>query len=272
LADCRTHDIDYEIRWCVSEACFEEKGTLEVELFDALLVIGSVIAAGVATLSGFGIGSIVTPILAAKMDIELAVAVISIPHLIATSLRCWMLRKYVNKQVLLKFGSWSAVGGLVGALFHGVAGNPVLTIVLSLLLVYVGAAGLLGWSQNLAFEKKWSSIVGVFSGLLGGLVGNQGGIRSAALLGLDLQKEELIGTATAVGVMVDLARLPVYAYTAGAELQGAWKYIALSTAGCLLGTFVGKTLLSKIPEIMYRKVLFLMLCVLGVYLCASAIH
>lgn len=236
------------------------------DVFDVLLVVASTLAASVAALSGFGIGSILTPLLATRVDFGLAVAAISIPHVVATSLRCWMLRKHINKEVLIGFGSLSAIGGLAGALFHSMASNPGLTILFALLLVYVGVSGFIGWSKSLTINKKWSSIAGLSSGLLGGLVGNQGGIRSAALLGLDMKKNELVGTATAIGVVVDLARMPVYIYTEGNELLKLWLWIALATAGCIVGTFGGKAALSKLSEEHYRKVLFILIAVLGVYM------
>ncbi len=236
------------------------------EYFDFLLVCVSTIAAGVASLSGFGIGSILTPLLATRIDTGLAVAAISIPHVVATSLRCWMLRKHINKEVLIGFGSLSAIGGLAGALFHSMASNPALTILFALLLIYVGASGYTGWTKSLTISKKWSSIAGLSSGLLGGLVGNQGGIRSAALLGLNMKKNELVGTATAIGVIVDLARMPVYIYTEGNELLKLWLWIALATAGCIIGTFAGKAALSRLPEELYRKMLFIIIAALGVYM------
>jgi hypothetical protein len=50
---------------------------------------------------------------------------------------------------------------------------------------------------------------GAVSGVLGSLVGNQGGIRSLAMLGFDVPRRAFVATATAVGLIVDGARLPV---------------------------------------------------------------
>jgi len=54
-------------------------------------------------------------------------------------------------------------------------------------------------------------------GLLGGLVGTQGGIRSAASLGAELPRQTFVAAATAVGLIVDAARVPIYLATTGAE-------------------------------------------------------
>src|SRR5437899_12396609 len=56
-------------------------------------------------------------------------------------------------------------------------------------------------------------IAGGVSGGFGGLVGNQGGIRSAAMLGLNVPRDAFVATATAIALMVDVARVPVYVFT-----------------------------------------------------------
>ncbi len=55
-------------------------------LFKFIFVGAAVIGGGVASVVGFGIGSILTPTLAAKLETKLAVAAVSIPHLAGTVL------------------------------------------------------------------------------------------------------------------------------------------------------------------------------------------
>lgn len=243
---------------------------LSLDLFQLTLFLVSALAAAVASLSGFGIGSILTPLLATQVDIKLAVAAISIPHVIATTLRFIMLREHLNKQVFIQFGTFSALGGLLGALLHANANNPILTYIFSGLLVYVGLGGLTGWSQKIQISKTWSSIAGVISGGLGGLVGNQGGIRSAALLSFDLPKSEFVATATAIGVVVDLARMPVYFITEGQNLLRIWPLITIAAAGCIFGTLIGKKLLSVFSEKVFRRIVSCSLVALGAYMATQA--
>jgi len=241
-------------------------------LFDITLFAVSVLAAGVASLSGFGIGSLLTPLLATQVDLKLAVAAISIPHIVATALRCWMLREHINKKVLINFGLWSASGGLIGAVFHAQANTPVLLYTFAALLLYVGFAGLVGWSDRFKIAPRWAWFAGLISGGLGGTVGNQGGIRAAALLGLELNKLELVATATAIGVVVDLARMPIYLTTEGSGIAALWRHITLATIGCVAGTVLGKAILSKLPEATFRSVVFTLILLLGVYMLTQAIR
>jgi uncharacterized membrane protein YfcA len=102
----------------------------------------------------------------------------------------------------------SAAGGLTGAyVFTQVAGE-VLARVLGALLVFVGTAQLLGFAQRLRLAGAWAWIAGALSGVFGGMVGNQGGIRSAGLLAFDLSPRAFIATAAAIALIVDGVRTP----------------------------------------------------------------
>jgi uncharacterized protein len=226
----------------------------------------AVIAGAVAGLSGFGIGSLLTPVLATAMSMKAAVAAVSIPHLVATAVRLWGLRKHVDRRVLIHFGICSAAGGLAGALLQSRANSPALTVVFGALLLFAGLSGLAGWLDHMRFRRGTAWVAGTFSGLFGGLVGNQGGIRSAALMSFQMQKESLVATATATGILVDFARMPVYAVTQTQALLAARSYIVLALVGCLVGTFWGVHFLERIPAARYKQILSMFICALGIYM------
>jgi hypothetical protein len=139
------------------------------------------------------------------------------------------------------------------------------------LLLFAGVSGLAGWSERMHFGRGTAWLAGALSGFFGGIVGNQGGIRSAALMGFQLSKEGLVATATATGVLVDAARMPVYLVTQGRSLLQVGIYIVLATVGCLIGTFWGVRLLEGIPARWYKRVLSLLICALGLYMTLKAI-
>jgi uncharacterized membrane protein YfcA len=111
--------------------------------FHLVVLVVAMAAGGIASVTGFGIGSLLTPLLGMQIGIKLAVAAVSIPHLIGTAVRLFMLREHVAKRVLLGFGLTSAAGGLTGALLHTKADGPILTAVFGALLVFAGVTGLL---------------------------------------------------------------------------------------------------------------------------------
>lgn len=192
-----------------------------------------------------------------------AVAVLAIPHAWATVVRFLRLRPDVDLPTLRQFGVASAVGGLSGALLQSRLASPVLTIVLATLLVLAGASELLRRPLPLPRTPTWRFVGGILSGLFGGLVGNQGGIRAAALLGFRLAPRALVATATASALLVDAARLPIYLVTAGSVIAASAKLWLIATAGVTIGTFIGVPLLSRIPAAAYRTLVGVLLLLLG---------
>src|SRR5207249_12118766 len=132
-----------------------------------------------------------------------AVGAVSVPHALATLVRFWRLRANVDRGVFWGFGITNAAGALAGALIHTYVTSPVLTKVLGVLLVFAGGMGVTTYAERLRFGRRASWAAGAVSGAFGGLVGNQGGIRSAAMLGLGVQGPAFVATATAIGLAVD---------------------------------------------------------------------
>ena len=234
------------------------------ELFWHVAVLAAGIAAGgVASVAGFGIGSLLTPIFVTQVATRIAVAAVSIPHVVGTAARLWLLRGQIDRHLLVRFGLTSAAGGLAGALLQARTSSAGLTIVFGSLLLFVAASELTGLSKRMRFHGAAAWIAGALSGLLGGLVGNQGGIRSAAMLGVDVPRQAFVGTATAVALIVDGARLPVYLATTGDELLALWPTIAFATIGVVFGTLFGHRLLMRIPEERFRPTVAVLLAILG---------
>jgi uncharacterized membrane protein YfcA len=238
--------------------------------FGAIVAVTSVVAGGIAALAGFGIGSLLTPVFALRYDMTVAVAAVSVPHLVATALRLWMLRAQVDWRVVRTFGVMSAAGGLSGALLQQPLGGRALVVVFAGLLLFAGASGMTGLSDRMRFGRRTAWAAGLLSGLFGGLVGNQGGIRSAALLGFHLAPGAFVASATATALMVDLARMPVYAVVEGDRLRHAAPWIALATAGAVAGTLAGTPVLGGIPPRLFRRLVSALIFALGLYMAVTA--
>lgn len=235
-------------------------------MYEALVAAVALLAGAVASVAGFGIGSLLTPVLSVSLGTRLAVALISIPHFVGTGLRLWRLRAHVDRGVLLGFGIASAAGGLAGAFFFSRAGSPTLALVFGLLLLLAGTSELTGLARRVELRGAPAWIAGGVSGLFGGMVGNQGGIRSAALLGFHLPRHAFVATATAIALAVDLARMPVYFAVEGRAILAEWPLLVLTVGGVVAGTLVGERALSRIPEPVFRRVVAALIIALGVYM------
>jgi hypothetical protein len=237
-----------------------------------VLFIAAVLSGATAAISGFGIGSMLTPILATQYGMPLAVAAVSIPHALATGVRCWRLRHAISWPVIRSFGLLSAAGGLAGALVVHRFDSAVLSRLLGILLVATAIAAMTDWMKRLHPTGVTANALGFTSGFFGGIAGNQGGLRSGALLAFGLSPAALVATATATGLAVDAARLPVYLATVGRSLVSLATPIVVAAAGVLIGTFAGERVLLGLSPARFRQIIGGLIGILGIWLLARPIQ
>ena len=228
-------------------------------------LIVSIIGGLTAAIAGFGIGSILTPILGARYSIGDAILAVSIPHAVATAFRCWRLSRNIERKLLKGFGIASAVGGLTGA-FLLIRYERFASLVLAILLIATGIGGLTNWNRRLEPGRAASTALGALSGIFGGMAGNQGGLRAAALMAYSLTPAEFVATSTAVGLMVDAGRLPVYIARGSGRLVELAVPIAIATIGVIAGTIAGEKILLGLSRDRFQQIVSVLILALGAWL------
>src|ERR1051325_5955307 len=235
------------------------------------VLVVAVLSGATASVAGFGIGSLLTPLFATRIGMTTAVAAVAIPHAIATALRCWRLRASIDWKVVRSFGVLSAIGGIAGALLYTRFSNRTLTIVLAVLLIATAIAGLTSLMRRLAPNRAASGLLGVASGLFGGVAGNQGGLRAGALFAFDLTPAAFVATSTAVGLLVDAARMPIYVARADASLAPYVTPIAVASVGVLIGTIAGERVLLGLGVERFRRIVAILIGLLGLWMLSRAL-
>jgi uncharacterized membrane protein YfcA len=237
-------------------------------MFLAALFALGVISGATAAVVGFGIGSLLTPLLLTTLSPTMAVAVVALPHLIATAIRFFQHRPAIDGGVIVRFGLPSALGGFTGAWLQGAIDERWLFLVLGGLLIATSVANLTrgfgAWKPPTAI----AILLGLLSGVFGGLVGNQGGLRAAGLLAFNLSPRAYLATGTAVALLIDAARTPVYLMRGGSAILSLAVPIGVAAAGCIVGTLLGERLFLGLPAERYRRIVGAAVGVLGVYLLA----
>ena len=228
-----------------------------------LYFVAGLFGGAVASIAGFGIGSLLTPAIAASAGAKLAVAAVSIPHAIGTSIRFLRFRRDVDWTIVRSFGFTSAAGGVTGALLNTWTTSRAIEIVFGALLVLAGASQVTGFAKRWRLRGALAWLGGALSGFFGGLVGNQGGIRTAAMLGFDVDKRRFVATTTAVALLIDVARVPIFIAFERRELMALLPIISIATVGVVTGTLFGEKLLARVPERQFRTVVGTLLVLLG---------
>lgn len=235
-------------------------------MFSILVAFVAVVAGAVAAIAGAGVGSTLAPLLAFQIDLKLAIAAVALPHLVGSALRYWQLRCRVDRRVLLGFGATSAVFSLLGAWLYGFAASALVTKLFAAMLILAGLSGLFGLAERFRLGRETAWGMGALSGFLGGFAGEQGGFRSASLLGFQVEKEAFVATASAIGLVVDVARLPVYWVGQWHQLLGVWPLVAIASLGVALGTLLGNRLLERIPQSAFSRVVSGIILAVGILL------
>lgn len=250
------------------------------------IVIISVVAFLVAILtffSGFGLGTILTPVFMIFFPVDLAIALTGVVHFFNNIFKLFLVGKNADKQVLIRFGIPAVIAAFAGAwlllqitdlkpLFDYKLGEKTIEIypvkfIIAILLIIFALMELIPFFNKMQFGKDKLPIGGVLSGFFGGLSGNQGALRTAFLIKAGLSKEALIGTAVVVSTFVDFTRLSIYAtrFTASG-LQQNITVVICATVAAIAGAFIGNKLLKKVTMKFIQKLVAVMLVILSIAL------
>ena len=115
-------------------------------------------------------------------------------------------------------------------------------------------------------------MLGLLSGLFGGLAGNQGGLRAAAMLSLSLSPVRYVATATATAMLVDIVRTPIYVWRAGGVLTTLVLPLSVATAGVLIGTVLGERILLGLSIRQFRYAIAVLIGLLGLWLVVQGVN
>ena len=233
--------------------------------------------------SGFGLGTILTPVFMIFFPVDLAIALTGVVHFFNNIFKLFLVGGNADRQVLLRFGIPAVIAAFAGAwlllqitdlkpLFAYEIGDrnfevfPV-KFIISVLLIIFALIDLIPYFNKLQFGKDKLPIGGALSGFFGGLSGNQGALRTAFLIKAGLSKEAFIGTAVVVSTFVDFTRLSVYASRfSKSGLQENITVVICATLAAIAGAFIGNKLLKKITLKFIEMLVAVMLIVLSLAL------
>ncbi|WP_298117352.1 sulfite exporter TauE/SafE family protein [Flavobacterium sp.] len=230
------------------------------------ILLISIVAFFVAILtffSGFGLGTILTPIMMIFFPVEVAIALTGVVHFSNNIFKLVLVGKNFNKEVLLRFGIPAVLFAFIGALIlvkipnfeplysYQLFGKTFeifpLKLLVALFMMFFAVIDLIPYFNNLKFDKSKLPIGGALSGFFGGLTGAQGALRSAFLIRAGLTKEAFIGTTVVISSFVDFTRLSVYATRImNLDLKENLPLLLCATLSAMTGAFIGNKLLKKV--------------------------
>ena len=180
-----------------------------------IIAIVAFLAALMTFFSGFGLGTILTPVMLIFFPPEIAISLTGIVHFCNNIFKLSIIGNQFNKEVLIKFGIPAVLFAFVGsyALFfisndtlftYSLLGHNMnvsyLQFIIAIILIAFALIDLIPFFKKLKFNKSILPLGGILSGFFGGLTGNQGALRSAFLIKLDLDKTVFIATLSLIHI------------------------------------------------------------------------
>jgi len=245
--------------------------------------------------SGFGLGTLLMPVLALFFPLPAAIASTAVVHGSNNLFKIALVGLKADRELVLKFGLPAIAAAFAGAwalhLFTAASGSlsfdynllgraasvTPLKALLALLMLGFAAVDIHPALKSLKFDRRWLPLGGLLSGFFGGLSGHQGALRSAFLVKTGVTPEAFVATNAVIGFMVDFARMLIYAYTlfilGDARGPGALPagVIAAATAASVLGVVIGLKFLHKATIGAVQALTAAMLGAIAVFLGAGLI-
>ena len=233
--------------------------------------------------SGFGLGTILTPVMMIFFPTEIAIAFTGLVHFSNNVFKFFLVGKNIDKKVLIRFGLPSVIAALIGAyllllidenivvfsyyFFDKKIDVILVKFLISILLIIFAIIDLIPQIKDLNFDKKHLPVGGLLSGFFGGLSGNQGALRSAFLVKHGLEKSVFVATTVAISSLVDITRLSVYSTNFfNLNYSDFYQLGFFSVVSAVAGSFIGNRLLKKVTIEQIKKIVALLLILIGIFL------
>jgi uncharacterized membrane protein YfcA len=241
-----------------------------------IICLAAFLASGLSLFSGFGLGTVLLPVMALFFPVDLAIALTAVVHALNNLFKFWLLGRHADKAVVVRFGVPAILAALLGAgvllwltelqpLFtYQVWGReaqvmPVKLVVAGLIAVFALVEWAPPWAK-LPLPPRYLPVGGVLSGFFGGLSGHQGALRSAFLLKAGLTKECFIATGVVISLLVDIPRIIVYGVSLpGLHLGGNLLLPGAAVLAAFGGAWLGSRFLTKVTLRLFQRLVALML-------------
>lgn len=228
-----------------------------------IIATAALLASGLTLFSGFGLGTLLMPVVALFFPLDIAIGITAMVHFSNNVFKIGLLGLNADRGVIVRFGVPAVIAAFLGALLLGqltmlpplfeyaLAGKslqvmPVKLIIGVVIILFV-ALELSPTFSTKTFERKYLPIGGCISGFFGGLSGHQGTFRSMFLLKAGIGKEQFIATGVVLAVMVDITRMMIYGWEASTSHQHVdWLLVGAASVSAFSGAFIGSRLIKKL--------------------------
>lgn len=228
-----------------------------------IFLLFALLAEIIGTIGGFGSSVFFVPLGNFYFDFYSVLGLTAIFHLSSNVSKIFLFQKGLDKKLLVTIGVPSVIFVVVGSLLSKLLNSIFLEVFLGIFLMGFSLLFLIKREIIISPNKKNAFIGGSISGFSAGLLGTGGAIRGLTMAAFNLEKSVFIATSAVIDFMIDFTRTFVY-YKNGYIHDHDLKYIPYLFIIGLLGSFVGKKILTYIPQSKFRRLSLIFILSIGI--------
>ncbi|OGK27713.1 hypothetical protein A3C28_02375 [Candidatus Roizmanbacteria bacterium RIFCSPHIGHO2_02_FULL_39_9] len=223
----------------------------------------TLIASAVGTMTGFGTSTIMVPLLSLFLPLPLVLLFVGVLHWFGDIWKMLFFKKGFNGKLILLFGIPGIIASFWAARLPLTLPEELLQRSLGLFLVLYVAILWLKPDWKMKPSNNNALLGGALSGFFSGVFGVGGALRSTFLSAYNLPKSVFLFTSGVIGLLIDSSRVTQY-FISGIRIEG---YLLLTLVVCvpisLLGAYLAKKLIDKIPQRSFRLFIAVALFLVG---------
>ena len=229
----------------------------------AVFIFLAILAEILGTVGGFGSSIYFVPLAEYFFDFQSVLGITALFHVSSNLTKIGLFRQGIDRRILIYLGIPAVLFVILGAVLSRYFKKESFELGISILLVILGLALLLFRNVKMNINPVNSIAGGALSGFVAGLMGTGGAIRGLVLSAFQLEKEVYIASSAIIDLGVDLSRSIVYVMN-GYVHRDILYLVPLLILVSLMGTYLGKLILNRIPTERFQKLTLLLILLIGI--------
>lgn len=228
-----------------------------------LFILLALIAEILGTVGGFGSSLFFVPIASYFLDFHSVLGITALFHVSSNLTKIAFFRKGFDKKLVISIGIPAVTFVIVGAFLSKFIETKILEISLAIFLIAVSLFFLIFKEITVKPTLSNSIMGGTFSGMIAGLLGTGGAIRGITLAAYNLRMDVFIATSAIIDLAIDSSRSVVYSLNGYVHKHDLY-LIPILLLVSILGTFIGKKILTKISEQQFKSTVLILVLITGI--------
>ena len=229
----------------------------------------ALLAEFIGTIGGFGSSLLFVPIASYFFDFHTALGITASFHVLSNLTKIALFKKGFHKNLVIWMGIPAVISVSVGAFLSKYIYTAWLEYALGAFLLLTAFLFFIKPKNEVEPSKAYAFSGGLLSGFIAGLIGTGGAIRGLVLSAFALETNAFIATSALIDLGIDGSRTAVYLYNGYIQFDMLYLLLPLLVIS-FIGTYLGKKVLDKLPQLYFKKLVLLLIMATGVSMLVKA--